>query len=303
MTMRRGFIRASLVVLALVSVCAQAQPPALATNLESTLRGREIEHPENLSGAWEVELNGTVFGLQIELTTRIDGAPVTLSGAHQTFHDAVIEVYERTGPTRKPGDGNWFSDDSPSVRWTNEGLIVVLDGRTEGPAIKLDLAFEAIHSSWSGRFRRGSFDSKVTLARPRFGDKKAANPLVGTWARDVPMNNCIHIAQGRDGSLVSWSDDLQTPGAYLYANGIQPPKETFEHYGTVANTALRPPSAVEIESKPLSPLCCPVDFVGRLSADEKLIESATTGVDLPGHWIRMNGNSCRPPLGAKSKRR
>jgi len=292
MTMRLGFIRASVIVLAWMSVWMQAQQAGRPASSGDTLRDHEIEDPENLSGAWEIALDGAVYGLQIELTTRIDGAPVTLLGAHQTFHDALIEVYERTGPTRKPGEGNWFSDDSPSVDLTREHLIIKQDGTTQGPTINLDLTFDPIHCSWSGRFRQGSFDRKLTLVRPCCAGKNAANPLVGTWERNAPSKNCIHIAQGRDGSLVSWSDDLQTPGAYLYANGIQPPEETFEHYGTVANTTLRSPSGIAIEFKPLSALCCPVQVMGRRSANGKSIVPAADGPELMAHWALMKGDSC-----------
>jgi hypothetical protein len=292
MTMRLGFIRASVVVLVLTSVSIQAQQPGKSANSYDVLRGHDIEDPENISGEWETSLNGAVYGMQIELTTRINGAPVTLLGARQTFHHALIEVYERTGPTRKPGEGNWFSDDSLKVKWTRKRLTINQDGTTQGPAINLDLAFDPIHSSWSGRFRQGSFDRKVTLVRPCCAEKNAASPLVGTWARNAPSNNCIHIAQGQDGSLVSWSDDLQTPGAYLYANGIQPPRETFEHYGTVANTTFRSPSGVAIEFNPLSPLCCPVQFVGRDSATGKSIVPAADGPGPMAHWVLMKGNSC-----------
>jgi hypothetical protein len=292
MTTLLGFMRASLMVLALISVCMQAQQSGQPAGFGGSLRGQEIEHPENLSGAWEVALDGTIYGVQIEITTRIDGAPVTLIGAHQTFHDALIGVYERTSSTQKLGNTNWVSDDSPSVHWTQEHLVINQDGTTQGPAINLDLGFDRIQSSWTGRFRLGSFDSKVTLARPCCAEKNAADPLVGTWARNDPSNNCIHITQGRDGSLVSWSDDLHTPRAFLYANGMQPPKETFEQYGSPANTAVLAPGVIKIEVKPLSALCCPVQFLGRLSANEKTIEPATDGTSRSGHWVKMKGDSC-----------
>ncbi len=292
MTMRLEFMRASVIALALMAACMQAQQPRQPASSEDSLRGHEIDHPENLSGEWETSFNGAVYGLQIQLTTRIDGAPVTLLGARQTFHDALFEVYQRTGPTRKTGEGNSFSDDTPAVHWTQKRLIINRDGTTEGPAIHLDLAFDPVHSSWSGRFRLASFDRKVTLVRPCCAEKSATSPLVGTWARDVPMNNCIHIAQGREGSLVSWSDDLLTPGAYKYANGIQPPTETFEHYGTVANTTLLSPGSVAIEFNPLSPLCCPVQFVGKLSANGKAIVPAADEPEPLAHWLLMKGDSC-----------
>jgi hypothetical protein len=196
MTMRLLSIRASLIALILMSVWMQAQQSGKPANVDDSLRGQEIENPENSSGEWKASLDGVVYGLQIELTTRIDEAPVRLLGARQTFHDALIEVYQRTGPMRKPGEGNWFSDDSPSVHWTRKRLIIKQDGTAQGPAIHLDLVFDSVHSSWSGRLRRGSFDSNVTLTRPRRAENDAASPLVGTWARDIPMNQ-LHSHRAR----------------------------------------------------------------------------------------------------------
>jgi len=34
-----------------------------------------------------------IYGLHIQLTTKVDGAPATLTVVRQIFHDATIEVY------------------------------------------------------------------------------------------------------------------------------------------------------------------------------------------------------------------
>jgi hypothetical protein len=89
-------------------VPAQQPQPA-----RRTMRGFVIDHP--LSGSWEVKGDHAIYGLHIQLTTRVDGAPITLIKVQQIFHSASIEVYERTGPTRRVGDGNWSSDESPQI--------------------------------------------------------------------------------------------------------------------------------------------------------------------------------------------
>src|SRR3984893_15560590 len=121
----------------------QPQPP------RGTMRGFVIDHPERLSGSWEVKGDHAIYGLHIQLTTRVDGAPITLIGVQQIFHSASIEVYERTGPTRRLGDGNWISDESPPLVFKQATTQI-------GPEVQLDLIFDPVSTSWSGRFRRGT---------------------------------------------------------------------------------------------------------------------------------------------------
>ena len=45
-----------------------------------TLRGTTIDHPERMSGSWEVRGEYAIYGLHIQLTTKVDGAPATLIG-------------------------------------------------------------------------------------------------------------------------------------------------------------------------------------------------------------------------------
>jgi len=80
---------------------AKSRPCSAATTCQRSDAGFVIDHPERLSGSWEVKGDHAIYGLHIQLTTRVDGAPITLIGVQQIFHSALIEVYERTGPTRK----------------------------------------------------------------------------------------------------------------------------------------------------------------------------------------------------------
>jgi hypothetical protein len=256
------------------------------------MRGFVIDHPERVSGSWEVRGDHAIYGLHIQLITRVDGAPITLIGVHQIFHSASIEVYERTGPTRKVGDGNWFSDESAPILWTDRHLILKQAANQTGPEVQLDLTFDPVSDSWSGRFRRGTFDRSVTLLRPHPETAVAKSPFVGTWSRPALMNNCIHIVQTGSESLASWSDDLATPGALRYANGIRPPVETFEHYGSVALVEVVSPRTVLIEFKAFTAICCSITYTGNLAPNGEEIQGTRGGDAMQSNWTRVRGNSC-----------
>jgi hypothetical protein len=268
-------------------VLAQQPQPA-----RGTMRGFVIDHPERLSGSWEVKGDHAIYGLHIQLTTKIDGAPITLTGVQQIFHSASIEVYERTGPTRKVGDGNWFSDESPQVLWTDRHLVLKQSATQIGPEVQLDVTFDPVSDRWSGRFRRGTFDRSVTLLRPLPETAVAKSSFVGTWSRPAPGNNCIHIVQTGSESLAGWSDDLATQGASRYANGIRPPVETFEQYGSIALVESVSPGAVLMELKALTPVCCSITYAGKLTPDGKEIQAGQSGSAIRNNWTRMRGDSC-----------
>ncbi len=197
------------------------------------MRGFVIDHPEMLSGSWEIKSDHAVYGLDIQITTRVEGAPIKLKGVPQTFDGAQIGVYERRGLTRRDADASWFSNDSSQVLWTERHLVIKESAAKTGPKVQLDLTFDPVSTSWFGRFRRGTFDQTVTLVRPHPETGAVRSPFVGTWSRADLGNNCIHIVQTGRKSLAAWSDDLVTPGAVRYANGIRPPVETVERYGQV----------------------------------------------------------------------
>jgi hypothetical protein len=51
--------------------------------------------------------------------------------------------------------------------------------------------------------------------------------------------------------ITAWSDDLATPGASRYANGIRPPLVTFERYGAIALVEAVSPKPVEVDDNPV----------------------------------------------------
>jgi hypothetical protein len=246
-----------------------------------------------MSGSWEVKGRDAIYGLHIQLTTKVDGAPVTLTGARQIFRGASIEIYQRTGSIRKTGDGNWFSFDSPEVQWNAKHLALEHAASPAAPTIQLDLSFDRVDDLWSGRFRRGSFDRRVRLLRPHPKTGVTGSPFVGTWSRpDLMNNNCLHIVQTEVGSLASWSDDLSTPGALRYANGIRPPTETFEQYGAIALVETPSPKTVLVELKALTAICCPISYAGKLTPNGKEIQDGQSRGALGSTWTRMRGDSC-----------
>jgi hypothetical protein len=93
-------------------------------------------------------------------------------------------------------------------------------------------------------------------------------------------------------SLAGWSDDLATPGALRYANGIRLPVETFEHYGSIALVEVVSPRTVLIELKALIAGCCSIIYAGKLTPDGKEIQAGQSGSAIQSNWARMGGDSC-----------
>ena len=181
---------------------------------DTMVRGSTLENPELISGSWESDQFDSVVGLHIKLITTVAGAPSSLVGVKQVFNLAEIQVYQRDGPKRIMGDGNWFEDDSPGVQWTGRHIIIERAAIAATPAIQLNLIFDPEHSTWKGHLRRGTFDHDVTLIRPHPKTGIAGSPFVGTWYRVTSMNNCLHIVQTGEGTLAGWSDDLVNPRSY-----------------------------------------------------------------------------------------
>jgi hypothetical protein len=187
---------------------------------------------------------------------------------------------------------DWFSDESPQLLLIDKHLLLKQAATRIGPEIQLDLTFDPVTDRWSGRFRRGTFDRLVTLLRPHPETAVAKSPVVGTWSRPALMNNCIHIVQTGSEPLAGWSDDLATPGALRYANGIRPPVETFEQYGSIALVEAVSPRAVLIELKALTAGCCSITYAGKLTPDGKEIRAGQNGSAIRSDWTRIKGDSC-----------
>jgi hypothetical protein len=258
-------------------------------------RGFIVQHPELISGVWEAREGSSFIGLQIHVMTEVKGMPRTLQGVDQTFLAADIEVYERDGPERKVGDGNWYQDNSPGVEWSGWHLRIRPTEARVKPIISIDLTLNPTSETWTGHYHRGSVDREVVLTRPRRGQNDVPSPFVGTWRRSL-MNNCLHIAQAEGGALVAWSDDLIAPGNMRYATGLHPPARTLEQFGSIAQIATPSARSVVVELKALSAGCCSIFTGGKLSDDSRTIQSDAAPRTKTGgnsaSWTRVRGNSC-----------
>jgi hypothetical protein len=260
--------------------------------VDTMLRGSALENPEWISGSWESNQFVSVVGLHIKLMTMVAGAPSSLVGVKQVFNHAEIQVYQREGPKRMMGDGNWFEDDSSDAHWTGKHLIIEHAAVAGTPAIQLNLIFDLEHNTWKGHLRRGTFEHYVTLVRPHPKTGITKSPFVGTWYRATLMNNCLHIVQTGDGALSGWSDDLVTPGHIRYANGIKRPTETIEQYGSIALVQIASPTALLLELKAFSPICCSVISRLQLPAGIGAPKPSQTGVQPLDEWRRVEGTTC-----------
>lgn len=253
-----------------------------------------VERPEEISGVWETENGSSVIGIAIGLTTAVKGSPATLRGVEQLFNYAQIAVFERGGAEWVFGDANWFSTDAEGTHWSKDHLEMrgMVNPAKREPEIAVDLRFDPVTESWSGRFHRGEVDRIVTLRRPHRPSNQPQSPFVGTWKRNDDMNNCVHITQEQDGSLVAWSDDLIAPGAPRCANGLKPPAETLESYGSIVQANAEDAESIRLGMKALNPVCCSIPMGGILSHDHQFIRSADNRAARA--WRKVAGNSCRP---------
>jgi hypothetical protein len=147
-----------------------------------------ISKPEDLAGRWESsDGHGGMVGMNVIVSTHVDGTPVNLIGHKQYLDDLEIGLYQRTEPDV---EALGFSFSSTS---SNDGAI------------------------WDGHYERGEFSRQVTLKRP---ENANVSSFVGTWFDSKGlMNNCLHIAQQSDGGLTGWADDISIPGRWRYAQG------------------------------------------------------------------------------------
>ncbi len=274
--------------------------PQSQTERPGLMKGKSVESPEKMSGVWEAS-NGTqgVVGLHFLLTTKVAGAPTTLTGVPQTEEHLAIGVYQRNGPQLRQGDQNYFMDSPDSgVSWDGKRLALNWTPRVAGdPAIDLDLIYDNEQQTWSGQFHRGAFSGHVTLRRPTVKGNVTASPLTGTWVSNRSgMNGCVHIVQGADGTLMGWSDDLQLSGRYRYANGLKPPEQTFEQYGDLVKAEQTGKNSFSIEFKAYTAMCCSHTYVGTLADDGSILnggwQAGPNQTPMNLTWRKLRGDSC-----------
>lgn len=261
---------------------------------------RSLRAPDTLAGRWEApDGHGGAVGMNIIITTHIDGAPASIAGHLQYEDEFTVGLYQRTGPDVKPLGFNFFSSAAGGgMTWDGHQLTIHLPGRGDLPNVNVDLIWHEDSQTWSGLFERNSFSEQVSLKRPT--SEASGSPFVGTWSdKGGLMNNCVHISQDKNGALTAWSDDIQTPGQMRYANGIQPPTQTMERYGEIAKANMDAPDRIAVELRAYTAICCSHSFTAQLSADGQSLAgnwlAGPNQAPRPVIWVRMPSTSCLSP--------
>lgn len=280
--MRRNLLFSSLLI-AVLSSCLSAQQIPIAT-------------PENLAGRWETsDGNGGMVGMNVLVSTHIDGAPVSLIGHTQYLDNLDVGLYQRTGKDVGEFDFSFFSTSAEGgATWDGQQLRMQAPQRKDLPKVEISLSWNETNKQWDGHFERGEFNRQVTLKRPVHAN---VSSFVGTWFDSKGlMNNCVHIAQQSDGGFTAWSDDVLAPGRLRYANGIQPPNQSREHYGEIAKAKVNVSGEIAVELRAYTAMCCSHAFVARISPDANtLTGSWSSGPNQnprPIEWKKMQTNSC-----------
>ena len=248
---------------------------------------RIVPHPEALAGRWETsDGRGGAIGMNIMLSTRIEGSPKTIDDQSQFEDNFTVGLYKRTGTDVEQFNFFTTSADGGAV-WNGHHLTIHLPPKADLPLVNVDLIWHDELHEWTGLLERGTLGGQVTLKRPAFDGP--GSPFIGTWLDSAgPMNSCIHIVRQSGGGFTAWSDDIQIPGRMVYANGIQPPAYTIERYGNIAKVKVEAPDQITIELQAYTAGCCPRPFSAKTSADKKTL----LGNWPPGQWKKMTGNSC-----------
>jgi hypothetical protein len=108
--------------------------------------------------------------------------------------------------------------------------------------------------------------------------------------------SCVHIAQQSGTEYTGWSDALELPNTTCVANNIPRSKKIVERYGVLMKVNPQRDGKIVLELYAYSGVCCPHAFIGRLSADGTVIQSAwPPGANQAPHndvWRKMPDDSC-----------
>jgi hypothetical protein len=256
-----------------------------------------IPSPEALAGRWEAsDGHGGAVGMNIVLTTFIHGTPETLARQPQFEGEFAVGLYQRMVPDVEPLGFNFFTAPNGGANWDGHRLGIHLTGKADLPTTDVDLVWHPESQTWSGLFERGRFRKQIVLKRP--ASETSKSPFVGTWFEKGGgmMNNCVHIAQQQDGALAAWSDDIMIPRRVRYANGIQPPTQTQEHYGEIAKAKMDAPDQITVELRAYTAMCCSHPFTAKIAENGRMLSgvwpSGPNQAQRVAEWEKMQGNSC-----------
>ena len=232
--------------------------------------------------------------MNVIVSTHIEGTPVSLIGHTQYLDNLDIGLYQRTGNDVGELAFSFFSTIANGrATWDGQQLRMHAPHR-EDLSTEISLSWDETNEQWDGHFERGEFSRQVTLKRPIHA---GVSSFVGTWFDSKGlMNNCVHVAQQSDGGFTAWSDDVLAPGRLRYANGIQPPNQSREHYGEIAEAKVNASGEIAVELRAYTAMCCSHMFVAHISSDgHTLTGSWSSGPNQnlrPIEWKRMQTNSC-----------
>ena len=260
--------------------------------------GRQVMHPESLSGIWETsDGHGGAVGIHLIFATSLP--PSALSWTPQSWEMLQLGVFQRKGAEIQPGEEGGFSDSPRGGGVTFDGgrLQLHFASHTDDvQSVDVELV-QASNDCWSGRFHRGTYDSPVTLCRPAIGPSGKVNLLVGTWLESTGMApSCVHIAQQATAQFTGWSDAIQLPGKVQFPRTLPGPHLLFQTFGELMKVHVDDGGVVSLELRAYSSVCCSYTYVGRLSEDGALIHGSwrTGQHHVPGnvYWKRIPGPSC-----------
>jgi len=277
-----------------------ASPAGGTSGNPPSMLGRLIDEPERLSGLWETpDGPGDAVGIWLLLTTQISGAPSTLANIPQYQQHLSVSLFHRSGNELAFGTGSSFQDEpGGGMTWDGRHLRADRGWRNnDASTVKLDLTCNPGQQIWSGFFRRGTFAKSVTLRRSACKPVTSSSALVGTWTDTAKGSHaCFHIVEAADGTLLGWSDGLQTPRVLRYANGLQPPTSTTQHYGYLLRVTRPSEDTFSIEFGACSGICCSSTFTGSLANRAALVGTMVGGQShsaRPSAFKKLNGDICR----------
>jgi hypothetical protein len=271
-----------------------ALPDSRSEADRSPYQNQPVLHPEALSGVWETQDGeGGAVGIHLELSTSISSDEHT-PWTSQAWDHLEVAVFHRSEHAEELGENNDFSDSmrggGVSVK-DNRLTLHYLWSQRKPLAIDLDLTLKP-DGCWHGRFHRNAFDRTVSLCRPTAGKDVPPDSLAGTWFASSSMR-CVHIFQNGPDAFTGWADSLEFPGRITFSPRIPEPHPLFEHYGSLVKIDRPGPGIVRIKFGAYNPICCPIDFLGKFSADHSRMEG-NTGNTFPMTFTRVQGDACIP---------
>jgi hypothetical protein len=177
---------------------------------------------EMLAGAWEADNPFVGESSQMGILLKI------LANRRVPFHQGKVigagpekiasldvRVYQRVAGEDK---GGWFSTNrGDDASWDSHRLRIEFNGADPGAFIqgklRLDIAFNQGDLTWTGSYTRDGVTKPILLARPGASLRAVSNPFLGGWLENgrPGASRCVYIAQGLDGTLVSWRNTRMGP--------------------------------------------------------------------------------------------